>query len=467
MNGFYLFPQLIFRKVADVKKEKELAERRKNDPPLDLANDHPVRKLISRFRKISDTKHEVKHQSSNDLERGGATSSTQDGDVSPQEHSKGAARLIRVSENSNSVLNKPRLGIETSRWGRICGGSSSADASSEMKAGVSDKDIPLNDLSSKIEARSGEAPKITVKPMAKWGRLLGKAQEPIHESPEDEMKTNLKKTDSTDSGILRSTNKLDQVGEEVSLERSNPTTHASFNINSISNIARSNVSCSSSSTNKTSVATATPASLPGCLTAVEQHLLATLYDIRIEIKEEIESLKQKMDRIDEHIAEVLRVFSPASTPCSSESTYPNSKCNSSQNVTTPNSVEQSPNNSVSPSPCHEEAKNASKLTSEPLNVAMESKHEDPPQTVLRQRSSPPNRIPHSQRVSGSKPSRHSCREKAARTRRSSKTSSSSNESQKQSAAAAEAASGRVHRPSQVGAPEDTEVMLFQEDSDTL
>ncbi|CAL1530410.1 unnamed protein product, partial [Lymnaea stagnalis] len=43
--------RLIFRKVADVKKERELAEKRKNDPPLDLANDHPVRKLISRFRK--------------------------------------------------------------------------------------------------------------------------------------------------------------------------------------------------------------------------------------------------------------------------------------------------------------------------------------------------------------------------------------------------------------------------------
>ncbi|ESO85432.1 hypothetical protein LOTGIDRAFT_107737, partial [Lottia gigantea] len=43
--------RMIFRKVADMKKEKELAERRKNDPPLDLSNDHPVRKLISRFRK--------------------------------------------------------------------------------------------------------------------------------------------------------------------------------------------------------------------------------------------------------------------------------------------------------------------------------------------------------------------------------------------------------------------------------
>jgi len=46
--------QLIFRKVADVKKEHELSERQKNEAPLDLPSDHPLRKLISRFRRRSD-----------------------------------------------------------------------------------------------------------------------------------------------------------------------------------------------------------------------------------------------------------------------------------------------------------------------------------------------------------------------------------------------------------------------------
>lgn len=40
--------QLIFRKVADVRREKELAERRKNEPQLDQAQDHLVRKIFSR-----------------------------------------------------------------------------------------------------------------------------------------------------------------------------------------------------------------------------------------------------------------------------------------------------------------------------------------------------------------------------------------------------------------------------------
>ena len=49
---YYLYMlQLIFRKVADIKSEQELAERRKNDPVPDLAQDHLVRKIFSKFRK--------------------------------------------------------------------------------------------------------------------------------------------------------------------------------------------------------------------------------------------------------------------------------------------------------------------------------------------------------------------------------------------------------------------------------
>jgi len=37
--------------VADVRREKELAERRKNDPQLDQQQDHLVRKIFSKFRR--------------------------------------------------------------------------------------------------------------------------------------------------------------------------------------------------------------------------------------------------------------------------------------------------------------------------------------------------------------------------------------------------------------------------------
>lgn len=407
--------QLIFRKVADVKKEKELAEKRKNDPPLDLANDHPVRKLISRFRKISDTKHDVKVTNMNDAERGTPTGSGGDISSTIDRPTSGTTRVITVSENpNNNTTSGPRLGGGSSKWGKLFGGPSSTSASAATtsvaalntasgtndqnehnvgnKSGCSkskedsalDKAIPLNDLSPKIETRSGESSKIVGKPMSsKWGRFMPKPQEPIEESPEEEMRSNLKKTDSTDSGILKSNTKLDQMGlghdifgegilhhhthhhqnnngnngnsnNSQSHQHSHPL-HTAFNINAINNLTKETVSNSSHSTNASSGETSfVPPVLNGGLSAAEQHMLTSLYDIRLEIKEELDSLRQKMNRIDEHISEVLRFFSPLSTPCSSVSTYPSSKFNSPHNITSSNSADQSPKNSLSSSPRHDE-----------------------------------------------------------------------------------------------------------------
>ncbi|KAG8185411.1 hypothetical protein JTE90_018631 [Oedothorax gibbosus] len=43
--------RLIFRKVSDVKRERELAERRKHEPLQELSQDHLVRKIFSKFRR--------------------------------------------------------------------------------------------------------------------------------------------------------------------------------------------------------------------------------------------------------------------------------------------------------------------------------------------------------------------------------------------------------------------------------
>ena len=44
---------MIFRKVSDLKREKELAAKRKNDPALNQSQDHLVRKLFSKFKKTN------------------------------------------------------------------------------------------------------------------------------------------------------------------------------------------------------------------------------------------------------------------------------------------------------------------------------------------------------------------------------------------------------------------------------
>lgn len=61
----FKFFQVIFRKIADVKRERELAETRKNEGLDQIGSDHPVRKLISKFRKISQENRAASQNASN------------------------------------------------------------------------------------------------------------------------------------------------------------------------------------------------------------------------------------------------------------------------------------------------------------------------------------------------------------------------------------------------------------------
>jgi hypothetical protein len=63
MNFFYI--KIVFRKIADLKRERELAETRKNEGLDQISSDHPVRKLISKFRKISQENRTASQASAN------------------------------------------------------------------------------------------------------------------------------------------------------------------------------------------------------------------------------------------------------------------------------------------------------------------------------------------------------------------------------------------------------------------
>ncbi|KAG5328604.1 KCNAE protein, partial [Acromyrmex charruanus] len=106
---YNLSHRLIFRKVADVRREKELAERRKNEPQLDQAQDHLVRKIFSRFRRERHTA---------DVEKGDGKDA-KDGETSQ-------AKKLSTTEEGGTTVAKTRPG----KWGRLLG-SSSLDTGSE------------------------------------------------------------------------------------------------------------------------------------------------------------------------------------------------------------------------------------------------------------------------------------------------------------------------------------------------
>ena len=210
-SQIYRFPffqlQLIFRKVADVKREEEEAEKRKNDPPIPA--NHPVRKMLNKFRKLSDPPDKKppstrKQRETRDVEKG-------DGHA-----------LTRVPEHPTS----PKSSIV----GRV------------KSVKMPDAPVKRQDSTTKEGSES------------KWSAFK---------------KIPLRKAESTDSGILRSEQRLDEIGRSDSKEGS------------------SSLSVSS-----------------------DNQLLSSLMEIKVELKEEIENLGHKMTRLDDQIADIIKIFSP-------------------------------------------------------------------------------------------------------------------------------------------------------------
>lgn len=92
--------RLVFRKVADVRREKELAEKRKNEPQLDQNQDHLVRKIFSKFRRDR-AQHAAAQsaQQSSDVEKG------DEGDNKSLVRVMSTTKLSSVAEKGDSGSN--------------------------------------------------------------------------------------------------------------------------------------------------------------------------------------------------------------------------------------------------------------------------------------------------------------------------------------------------------------------------
>ncbi|KAH8295966.1 hypothetical protein KR018_007697 [Drosophila ironensis] len=137
--------RLIFRKVADVKREKELAERRKNEPQLPQNQDHLVRKIFSKFRRTPQVQ-----AGSKEIVGGSGQSDVEKGDGEVERTKKLPAKLTLTEDNrilttaaapSPSPSPSPSSGppsarsTRASKWGRLLG-SSSVDSASDTSAKV-------------------------------------------------------------------------------------------------------------------------------------------------------------------------------------------------------------------------------------------------------------------------------------------------------------------------------------------
>ncbi len=206
----------------------------------------------------------------------------------------GKAHIINIDENKTA----PTQNTTASKWGKFLAGAAGA-------------------------TQGGGAPPHPrpMKPMSKLSKLLAQKQDTIEEKPEEEEKVK--------SGT-RGKPEADSGNDNVSHKSDGAVTQRDvvFSVGSSHN---------------------------GPISPAEQQVINSLYEIKMEIKEEIEILNQKMNKIDYQINEILKLFSPTSSPYTSHTPSLSSRgatgsVGSSNSSTASNSMVTSPKSSVPSSP---------------------------------------------------------------------------------------------------------------------
>ncbi|XP_074485888.1 potassium voltage-gated channel subfamily H member 1b [Sebastes fasciatus] len=262
---YNLRKRIVFRKISDVKREEEEMLRRKNEAPLNLPPDHPVRRLFQRFRQQREARiaSERANESAVDVEKG----------VVPLEPPKGPVVLASTS----IVLVTESLATPTTS------STSTATSSSKTSSRVM-LHAPATQNVNLIGCKSAEPPKAKG-----WGRFkesvvkaeswssVSKAESmetlPDRTKSQDEMP--LKKTDSCDSGITKSDLRLDNVSNARTPQEQSPVQSD-----------EKKVFCP----------------IP------EQSMQASFLELKQELRGDIRSLNGRMATLETQLAEMLRLL---------------------------------------------------------------------------------------------------------------------------------------------------------------
>uniref|UniRef100_A0A8C7YS81 Potassium voltage-gated channel, subfamily H (eag-related), member 1a n=1 Tax=Oryzias sinensis TaxID=183150 RepID=A0A8C7YS81_9TELE len=264
---YNLRKRIVFRKISDVKREEEERQRRKNEAPLNLPPDHPVRKLFQRFRQQKEARMATGKPDldAQDVEKGSVYA-----DVPMPKAAITTTSIVTVTESPAT----PSSSTPSPLTPPSCSPSDKAKLHVPLS-------IPL------VGCRPAEPVKVKG-----WGRFkesmaktdnwnkVSKA-ESMETLPERtnalELQISLKKTDSCDSGITKSELRLDKVGEfRMTPQDRSPvqppeTRHAFYPI-------------------------------------PEQTLQASLQELKLELKDDLKDLSVRMSSLEAQLAEALKLL---------------------------------------------------------------------------------------------------------------------------------------------------------------
>ncbi|NXB96908.1 KCNH1 protein, partial [Vidua chalybeata] len=257
---YNLRKRIVFRKISDVKREEEERMKRKNEAPLILPPDHPVRRLFQRFRQQKEARlaaERGRDPDDLDVEKGNAVGE------------QSSARAV-VKASVVTVRESPATPVSYQP-------ASTSGASDQAKLQAPPSDHVACKASGDYPRRKG---------WAKFKEACGKGEDWNKVSKAESMETlpertkasgeaTLKKTDSCDSGITKSDLRLDNAGETRSPQDHSPVLtevkHSFYPI-------------------------------------PEQTLQATMLEVKHELKEDIKALNTKMTNIENQLAEILRIL---------------------------------------------------------------------------------------------------------------------------------------------------------------
>lgn len=246
--------RIVFRKISDVKREEEERMKRKNEAPLILPPDHPVRRLFQRFRQQKEARLAAERGGRDlddlDVEKGSVL-------AEHSHHGLGKASVVTVRESPATPVAFPAAAA-----------ASGLDHARLQAPGAGGGDGAKRKGWARFKDAGGKA--------EDWSKVSkAESMETLPERTKATGEATLKKTDSCDSGITKSDLRLDHVGEARSPQDRSPV---------LAEVKH------------------------GFYPIPEQTLQATVLEVKHELKEDIKALNSKMTNIEKQLSEILRIL---------------------------------------------------------------------------------------------------------------------------------------------------------------
>lgn len=334
LTAFNSALQVIFRKIADVKREQE---RQRSEVALSIPEDHPVRKLFQRFRQQRDSQvpgethpysdqnciqMELQHHrhtdsnSCNQQQEHGTTSRSEAGSgsrrgstTSPHQECNDSAKSEQLCTQVTMELRPSQRSLKPAQSGGTgAGGASSRGGRgwARFKSAVS-AEPALPAVEQEKDTQKAEecpkAPQASEEPAAskktqesEGGGQTGSTEGGNTAGDAGEETSILHKTDSCDSGITKSDLRIDRAGDSRSSFERSPMEKSPLDRSPFEH----------------SLGVYTEVSLRHSFLqpVSEQSLLqTTLHEAKLELKGDIRKLSSRLSLLESQVSEVLRLLS--------------------------------------------------------------------------------------------------------------------------------------------------------------